>query len=414
MMFALGIVLFALAILVSVALHECGHMWVARATGMKVRRYFVGFGPTLWSTHRPNKIGSTEYGVKAIPLGGFCDIAGMTSVEELEPGDERYAMFRQKTWKRVAVLFAGPAMNFVIGLVILYAIAISWGLPNLHPSTAAVVGQTACVAPQVTKDVKDGEDPFGPCPQPGPGPAALAGIQAGDTIVKVGDADVATFADMAAAIRTTTGPVAIVYERDGQRFTTTVDVAQTQRFTSSDAAEPATVGAIGVSAAEIPGPTQYNLLTAVPGTVAFTGDLAVELGKSLAKIPTKVGALVHAIGGGERDPETPISVVGASIIGGDTVDHGLWVAFWFFLAQLNFVLGAVNLVPLLPFDGGHIAIAVYEKIRNMFRAARGLVAGAPVNYLKLMPATYVVLFVVAGYMLLTVTADLVNPIRLFQ
>ena len=221
MMFALGIVLFALAILVSVALHECGHMWVARATGMKVRRYFVGFGPTLWSTHRPNKIGSTEYGVKAIPLGGFCDIAGMTSVEELEPGDERYAMFRQKTWKRVAVLFAGPAMNFVIGLVILYAIAISWGLPNLHPSTAAVVGQTACVAPQVTKDVKDGEDPFGPCPQPGPGPAALAGIQAGDTIVKVGDADVATFADMAAAIRTTTGPVAIVYERDGQRFTTT-------------------------------------------------------------------------------------------------------------------------------------------------------------------------------------------------
>ena len=233
-------------------------------------------------------------------------------------------------------------------------------------------------------------------------------------IVKVGDADVATFADMAAAIRTTTGPVAIVYERDGQRFTTTVDVAQTQRFTSSDAAEPATVGAIGVSAAEIPGPTQYNLLTAVPGTVAFTGDLAVELGKSLAKIPTKVGALVHAIGGGERDPETPISVVGASIIGGDTVAGEASNGTLRYLAQLNFVLGAVNLVPLLPFDGGHIAIAVYEKIRNMFRAARGLVAGAPVNYLKLMPATYVVLFVVAGYMLLTVTADLVNPIRLFQ
>jgi len=152
----------------------------------------------------------------------------------------------------------------------------------------------------------------------------------------------------------------------------------------------------------------------VPATFAFSADLAVELGKSLAKIPTKVGALIGAITGDERDPETPISVVGASIIGGDTVDHGLWVAFWFFLAQLNFVLGAINLVPLLPFDGGHIAIAVYEKIRNSIRAARGKVAAAPVNYLKLMPATYVVLVVVVGYMLLTVTADLVNPIRLFQ
>ena len=146
----------------------------------------------------------------------------------------------------------------------------------------------------------------------------------------------------------------------------------------------------------------------------FSGELGVELGKSLAAIPSKVGALVHAIGGGERDPETPISVVGASIIGGDTVDHGLWVAFWFFLAQLNFVLGVINLVPLLPFDGGHIAVAVYEKVRNMIRGARGLMPGGPVDYGRLMPATYVILVVVVGYMALTVTADLVNPIRLFQ
>ena len=140
----------------------------------------------------------------------------------------------------------------------------------------------------------------------------------------------------------------------------------------------------------------------------------MEIGKSLAAIPSKVGALVHAIGGGERDPQTPISVVGASIIGGDTVDHGVWVAFWFFLAQLNFVLGAINLVPLLPFDGGHIAVAIYEKVRNMLRAARGLMPAGPVDYGRLMPATYVILFVVVGYMALTVTADLVNPIRLFQ
>lgn len=404
MMFVLGIIAFAVCILVSVALHECGHMWVARATGMKVRRYFVGFGPTLWSTHRPNKLGSTEYGVKAIPLGGFCDIAGMTAIDEIAPQDRPYAMYRQKVWKRVAVLAAGPGMNFVIGLILIYAIAVIWGLPNLHPPTTAIVGETGCVAAQISKEK------LADCT--GPGPAAEAGIRAGDVIVKVGGTSVATFDDARSELQKAAGPTPVVVERDGETISTLVDVTRTQRYTD-ESDEPTTVGAIGISAAQF-GPTQYNPASAVPATFAFTGDLAVELGKSLARIPTKIGALVDAIGGGERDPETPISVVGASIIGGDTVDHGLWVAFWFFLAQLNFVLGAINLIPLLPFDGGHIAIAVFEKIRNMIRSARGMVAAAPVNYLKLMPATYVILVVVVGYMLLTVTADLVNPIRLFQ
>jgi membrane-associated protease RseP (regulator of RpoE activity) len=410
MMYVLGIVLFAVAILVSVALHECGHMWVARATGMKVRRYFVGFGPTLWSTRRPNNLGYTEYGVKAIPLGGFCDIAGMTSVEELSPDEAPHAMFRQKVWKRVAVLAAGPAMNFVLGLVIIYGIAVVWGLPNLHPPTTAIVGETGCVAPETAKGQ------FAHCD--GPGPAALAGIKAGDTVVRVGDTDVATFPDMAAAIRKLNGPVPVVIERSEngqvQKLTAVVDVTQTQRFLSKDAVESSTVGAMGVSDAGPPPWAQYNPVSAVPATFTFTGGLAVELGKSLVAIPTKMGALVHAIGGGQRDLDTPISVVGASLIGGETVDHGVWQAFWLFLAQLNFVLGAINLLPLLPFDGGHIAVAVYEKIRDMVRKARGMVAAGPVDYLKLMPATYVVLVIVGGYMLLTVVADVVNPIKLFQ
>jgi membrane-associated protease RseP (regulator of RpoE activity) len=221
---------------------------------------------------------------------------------------------------------------------------------------------------------------------------------------------------MAAAVRKSHGTVPVVIDRDGTTITTYVDVTPTQRFISNGQGsrpEAATVGAIGVGAPHL-APTRYGVFSAVPATFAFTGDLAVEVGKSLVSIPTKVGALVHAIGGGQRDPATPMSVVGASIIGGDTVDHGLWVAFWFFLAQLNLILGAINLLPLLPFDGGHIAVAVFEKIRNMIRSAHGKVAAAPVNYLKLMPATYVVLVFVVGYMLLTVTADLVNPIRLFQ
>jgi len=404
MMFAIGIVLFALAILVSVALHECGHMWVARATGMKVRRYFVGFGPTLWSTRR----GETEYGVKAAPLGGFCDIAGMTPVEDLAPDEADRAMYKQAAWKRVAVLFAGPGMNFVICLVLIYGIALAWGLPNLHPATRAVVGETACVAPEVAVGK------IGDCT--GPGPAAVAGIRAGDVVVKVGDTPVSTFEDMAAAVRKLRGTVPVVVERDGTTITTYVDVTPTQRFVANGQGgqvQATTVGAIGVGAVKA-APTHYGVVSAIPATFIFTGDLTLEVGKALVAIPTKVGALVHAIGGGQRDPQTPMSVVGASIIGGDTVDHGLWVAFWFFLAQLNLILGAINLVPLLPFDGGHIAIAVFEKIRNSIRSARGMVAAAPVNYLKLMPATYVVLVFVAGYMLLTVTADVVNPIRIFQ
>jgi membrane-associated protease RseP (regulator of RpoE activity) len=225
---------------------------------------------------------------------------------------------------------------------------------------------------------------------------------------------------MVAAVRALTGPTQFVIERTERgtttKFSTMVDVTRNQRWINKDAQAPSTVGAVGISAADF-GPVKYehfNPVTAIPGTVAFTGDLAVELGKSLAKIPTKIGALVHSIGGGERDPETPISVVGASIIGGDAFEHGYFMAFWFFLAQLNFVLGAINLVPLLPFDGGHIAIAVFEKIRNMIRKARSIDAAPPVNYLKLMPATYVILVVVIGYMALTVTADFVNPIRPFQ
>jgi membrane-associated protease RseP (regulator of RpoE activity) len=411
MMYVLGVTLFALAILVSVALHECGHMWVARATGMKVRRYFVGFGPTLWSTWRPNKLGKTEYGIKAVPLGGFCDIAGMTAVEELDPEDRPYAMYKQKTWKRVAVLFAGPAMNFVIGLVLIYAIAIIWGLPNLKAPTTAVVGETSCIKSEVAQ----GE--LGDCVAASP--AAAAGVQAGDVILKVGDTEVPTFDALVEAVRQQNGPTELTVQRDenGQlrEFTTTVDVTPSQRFVAGDdgQAVPADVGSIGVTAAQF-GPTQYNALTAVPGTFVFTGDLAVELGKAIVKIPSKMGALVHSITGGERDPETPISVVGASRIGGETVEHGIWVAFWFFLAQLNFVLGAVNLIPLLPLDGGHIAIALYEKVRNKIREASGKMAAGPVNYLKLMPVTYVVIIVMVGFTLLTVTADVINPITLFQ
>ncbi|WP_280208476.1 site-2 protease family protein, partial [Nocardia cyriacigeorgica] len=126
MVFAFGFALFALGITISIALHECGHMWAAQATGMKVRRYFIGFGPRIFSFRR----GETEYGLKALPLGGFCDIAGMTALDELEPEELDRAMYRQATWKRLVVMFGGIAMNFLLGFLLVVVLAVGWGLPN--------------------------------------------------------------------------------------------------------------------------------------------------------------------------------------------------------------------------------------------------------------------------------------------
>ncbi|OHU18221.1 zinc metalloprotease [Mycobacteroides franklinii] len=408
--YVIGIALFALAILVSVALHECGHMWVAQATGMKVRRYFVGFGPTLWSTKRKSNHGANdiiEYGLKAVPLGGFCDIAGMTSVEELTPEESDRAMYKQKVWKRVAVLFAGPAMNFLIGIVVFYGVVLFWGLPDNNAPTHPEVKQTSCVAPQKSADPKD----MATCT--GDGPAALGGLREGDQVLAIAGKPVSTSSDMVTAIRELRGPQVFEITRDGKQQSLLVTVAETQRW-DEKAGKLISVGAVGASLSTYVPQKHYNPLTAVPATGNLIGTVAVETVKAIGKIPTKVGALWDSITGSERAMDTPMSIVGASRMGGETVEHDMWIMFWILLAQLNFALGAINLLPLLPFDGGHIAVATYEKIRNMIRSARGLTAGAPVNYMKLMPATYLVLVVVVGYMLLTITADIVNPIRLFQ
>ncbi|TDZ77163.1 M50 family metallopeptidase [Mycobacteroides salmoniphilum] len=408
--YVIGIALFALAILVSVALHECGHMWVAQATGMKVRRYFVGFGPTLWSTKRKSNRGANdviEYGFKAVPLGGFCDIAGMTSVEQLTPEESDRAMYKQKVWKRVAVLFAGPAMNFLIGIVVFYGVVLFWGLPDNSAPTHPEIKQTSCVAPQKSADPKD----MATCT--GEGPAALGGLREGDQVLAVAGKPLSTSSDMVTAIRELRGPQVFEIVRDGKQQSILVTVAETQRW-DEKAGKLISVGAVGASLGTYVPQKHYNPLTAVPATGNLIGTVAVETVKAIGKIPTKVGALWDSITGSERAMDTPMSIVGASRMGGETVEHDMWIMFWILLAQLNFALGAINLLPLLPFDGGHIAVATYEKIRNMIRSARGLTAGAPVDYMKLMPATYLVLVVVVGYMLLTITADIVNPIRLFQ
>ncbi|MGY1870584.1 M50 family metallopeptidase [Nocardia gipuzkoensis] len=399
MVFALGFVLFALGITVSIALHECGHMWTAQATGMKVRRYFIGFGPKIFSFRR----GETEYGLKALPLGGFCDIAGMTALDELRPEELDRAMYRQATWKRLLVMSGGIAMNFVLGFLLIVLLAVGWGLPNLKEPPATALGVMNCVAQQ---------NPDGstlPCT--GTGPAQRAGLQRGDIVKQVNGVEVDTWREFQAETQKQTGPFTYVVERDGRTLSIPVTPERVVRYPEGGGAGRE-VGAIGV-AQERYDPVQYDLLGAVPAAVTFTGDIFVRTVDSLAQMPAKVSSLWDAVTGGERDPETPVSVYGASKIGGETAERGLWNIFILVLASLNFFLGVFNLLPLLPLDGGHIAVVVYEKIRNTIRGWKGLAPAAPVNYLKLLPATYVVVVIGGAYMLLTLAADIINPIKLF-
>ena len=399
MVFALGFALFALGITISVALHECGHMWAAQATGMKVRRYYIGFGPKVFSFQR----GETEYGLKALPLGGFCDIVGMTALDEVPPEDLDRAMYRQATWKRMVVMFGGIAMNFLLGFLLVVVLAIGWGLPQLDP-VETKLGAMNCVATA---------NPDGTLQEcAGTGPAQRAGLRRGDVVTAVNGVAVSTWKDFQRETQKQTGTFDYTIERDGATLTVAVTPERTVRY-DDNGQNRREVSAVGVGSYGAEPPQKYDVLGAVPASLAFTGDMFVRTLESLAQMPAKVSALWTAVTGGERDPETPVSVYGASRIGGETAERGLWGIFILVLASLNFFLGAFNLLPLLPLDGGHMAVVLYEKARNSLRAWRGLAPGGPVDYLKLLPLTYAAVVLGGAYMVLTLTADIVNPVKLF-
>ena len=401
----LGVVLFALCIGISVALHEFGHLLTAKAFGMKVTRYFIGFGPKIWSFRR----GETEYGFKVIPAGGFCEIVGMTALDEVAPEDAPRAFYRQKTWKRVIVLSAGSITHFILGLLILFVAAISLGLPNTEG--LPIVGQISQCA-QATQNPATGD--YSPCTASDPAPAKAAGLQQGDQILSVAGQSTPTYLDMIRVTRDAKGPTPFVILRDGQQLTKTVDVATVQRILDTSKPLSATdptgpVGAIGMSPSNT---ITYSVGAAFGATGVFTGQLFVSVWDGLKALPTKIPALINAIGGGQRDPNAPVSVVGASLIGGQAADLGLWWFFVVMLANLNFFVGVFNLLPLLPLDGGHIAVNLYERVRDAVRKWRGKPVGAPVDYVKLLPLTYLLVLVGGAYTLLAITADIVNPIHL--
>ncbi len=203
-----GIVAFVVVLLASVMIHEAGHFATARAFGMKATEFFVGFGPTLWSRRR----GETEYGVKAIPAGGFVKIVGMTDLEEVDPADEPRAFYRQPAWQRAIVLAAGSFMHFVIAFVLLIIVFALLGTPT---TTTTIARVAPCVPTDSAATSCATGDPASP--------ALGAGMQPGDTVVSYAGQRIDDWQQLQAAIRASGGrQVQVVVDRGGEQQTLTL------------------------------------------------------------------------------------------------------------------------------------------------------------------------------------------------
>src|SRR3954453_3521153 len=228
MSYTFGVLFFVIALLVSVMLHEAGHFLTARAFGMKASRFFVGFGPTLWSTHR----GETEYGVKAIPAGGFVKIVGMTDLEEIEPGDEDRAFYRQPPAQKLVVLSAGSVVHFIIAIFLLYLVLATTGDILKAEPTLRIGSISSCVPQDLTT---------GTCTSASPKAPAVGKLKPDDTVVAVNGQPVSSYDQMRAVLRSSPGrPVTLTVRRDGRELPVTLTPAPVKQGAQ-------TIGFIGVS-----------------------------------------------------------------------------------------------------------------------------------------------------------------------
>ncbi|TFV58793.1 PDZ domain-containing protein [Geodermatophilus sp. DF01-2] len=450
----LGIVAFAVGLLFSIAFHEAGHFWWARKFGMRVPQFMVGFGPTIWSRTR----GETEYGIKAVPLGGYIRIIGMippaeeneskratrmrsfiaevrgAALNDVRPGDEGRVFWAKPWWQRVIVMFAGPFHNLVLA-VLLFAVLLTVVGTSVLSTTVDEVpacvlpaeaetatAENACSVP-ITPAGQTCEAGTPGCALPQQSPAAAAGLRPGDTIVAIGGQPLEptgydSWTVVQEAIRTSPGePLGLTIVRDGERRELTVTpIANTVYADPTDpAAGTTTAGYLGVA------PTvelARQDLADLPGYFGMVVTRAVE---RLIEIPERIPQLFRAAFlGEERDPNGPIGVVGVGRISGEVFAipelTGMEKVSTFLqlLASINLVLFLFNLLPIYPLDGGHVAGALYEKARSVVARLRGRPDPGPFDIARLMPVAYVVagLFVLLSGLLLV--ADVVNPITLQQ
>ena len=400
-MTALGIVAFVVALLLSVMLHEFGHFATAKHYGMKATKFFVGFGPTLWSRTK----GETEYGVKAIPAGGFVKIVGMTPLEEVDPGDEERAFYRQPARRRAVVLAAGSVMHFLIAIVLILGVVLTVGVVERD---APVIAAPVC-APT--------DNPTVACAAGAPpGPAAVAGFQAGDRLVAIDGQPVTNWQQAVTLIRGHgAGKATVVVERDGKQITLYPELVAVQRPPIDDPNGPkTTVGAMGVG---------QSIAYEHPGVIAGAGDSARMFGQlftgtfeALGKLPASLAKVFNSPQDGGRDPNGAVGVVGAADVSGrllsaDQPFSQRVAAFLLLIAGINVFVGIFNLLPLLPLDGGHLAVLGFEQARDRIRRWRGYRGPVQrVDMNKLMPAAIAVIAVFVVMSVLLMSADILNPI----
>ncbi|MCU1594998.1 MAG: peptidase [Frankiales bacterium] len=411
----LGILAFVVALLVSVMLHEAGHFLTARHYGMKATQFFVGFGPTIWSRHK----GETEYGVKAIPAGGFVKIIGMTPIEQVEPGDEDRAFFKQKPGRKTVVLAAGSTVHFIITIVLLFGTVLALGVsdtktPTLASSQACIplrIDSTTTVV-DTTVDKKTGACRAGQVASP----AAAAGLSEGDKVLSANGKAVTDYLGFRKLVRGSAGrPLTLVVQRDGKTRTLTVTPVATQRPDLTDETKVVTVGTVGI------GQDPFVLKHVGLGEAfSQTGSQLKLLVTGTFDTITKKLGTIGSVYDKNRDPTGFVGVVGVSRVSGEIASaHIPFVNKLYggllLVAGLNLFVGIFNLLPLLPLDGGHIAVVWFEAVRDRVKRARGYVGDVVrVDYNRLMPLTFAVVILFAGFSLWLLGADIVNPIKLNQ
>jgi membrane-associated protease RseP (regulator of RpoE activity) len=392
---ALGWLIFLVALLVSVMLHESGHFVAAKRFGMKCTRYFVGFGPTIWSTWR----GETEYGIKALPLGGFVKIVGMTSMDEVEPEDEERSFRRAPGWQRLIVLSAGSFMHFVIAAVLLFGLALTIGAESQGCTTAQ-------------------------------SPAQHAGLQVGDQVTSFDGTQVSSWTQLSNDIvKAKPGvPVTLTVLRAGQPLTLHTALAEVPGHGSYLGIAPASASSTKLGTVSTCVPENEQALVNgivfqrqnVFGAVKYvgTGFSQVITGSvsALGKLPAAVPSL-FAKDRSSTAAGSVSSVVGAARETGQAVAANVaWqnkVSFVLLLiASLNIFVGVFNMLPLLPMDGGHVAVVIWERIKAWFARLRGRPDPGMVDYRKLVPLSFGIFLVLVVFGTMLILADIVNPVNI--
>ena len=369
----LGILVFIASVLLAIGIHELGHFATAKWFKIKVDKFFIGFGPKLWSTRR----GETEYGVAAFPIGGYVKIAGMNPLEEIPPEDQPRTFKAKPAWQRAIVLAAGSVTHFVVAIIILMCIF-------------TLVGETDIDTP--TLEIAE----VGSLDSGEASPAEKAGLKAGDRVIAIAGQPAGGWSEVQQAIRTRPNqPIEIVVDRNGQRLTLRAMLGGRER-------EGETIGFLGVS------PEFAVVKRSLGGSVVeATKDVGVGIKDSFlafGKIftPSTLSRLFQvATGQEERRPDDPASIVGIGRSAGDLAGAGDWAELFFVIAGFNVFIGMANLLPLPPLDGGHLAVLGFEKITRR-----------EVDMRRLIPITAMVLTAFGLLFVLVLSADLFNPLKL--